>query len=74
MRDLFITSNLIINFFIIDWAAAEETHVDGGRHWHAFVRFHQNLRGRDPTIFDISVFQSYHYSPIIDPIIVFLIR
>ncbi|KAI9448725.1 hypothetical protein F5148DRAFT_1153368 [Russula earlei] len=35
------------------WAAAEEHHQDGGRHWHAFIMFEQKLRGRNPTIFDI---------------------
>ncbi|KAH9952327.1 hypothetical protein BGW80DRAFT_1196763 [Lactifluus volemus] len=35
------------------WAAAEEHHQDGGRHWHAFLHFRSIFRGRDASVFDI---------------------
>ncbi|KAI0278674.1 hypothetical protein BC826DRAFT_882638, partial [Russula brevipes] len=35
------------------WFAAEEHHQDGGRHWHAFIMFHQKLRTRDKHYFDV---------------------
>lgn len=35
------------------WAAAEEHHQDGGRHWHAFVMFHRKPRSRSPSFFDV---------------------
>src|ERR1700761_5732926 len=36
-----ISTNYII---LSDWCAVEETHTDGGRHWHAYILFTEKLR------------------------------
>ena len=53
MGNLFLYLELLTFLFFLDWAAAEEHHADGNRHWHAFVRFKKLLRGRNPRLFDI---------------------
>ncbi|KAF8260942.1 hypothetical protein EI94DRAFT_1893735 [Lactarius quietus] len=39
---------------IKNWAAMEEVHQDGGKHWHVFLLFHAPLQTRDHKAFDIN--------------------
>ena len=36
------------------WRAAEEHHLDGGRHWHCYVAFHEVFRKRGGDAFDVA--------------------
>ena len=39
--------------YSIDWAAVEEAHQDGGKHWHVFLLFHNTFTTRNHKHFDL---------------------
>ena len=51
----------------IRWCIAEERHLDGGRHIHAYIEFGRAPDLRNPTCFDINTGEA-EYHPHIQPI------
>lgn len=48
-------------FRLDTWVIGEETHQDGGRHYHACLTFKSKLDTRDQTIFDIACANHQHH-------------
>jgi hypothetical protein len=46
-------ASLMLISYLSDWYAAKERHQDRGRHWHALVMFHTQVRSRSKAYFDV---------------------